>query len=186
MVREVKFSRNSLDKNVRASNPRVTVSVSSFVPKPFTPFQWVAQDGVEQLEAKIALLAKRLRLRGVSFNWHDPSLSFIEAVLARGDRKLGRLLKKAWEKGCKFDGWSEHFKLNLWSESFAEAGVDPRFYANRVRSDDEIFPWEHIDVGVSRDFLLSEYKKALCGKTSPDCRTLCSACGIQDIVKGVC
>jgi radical SAM family uncharacterized protein len=186
MVREVKFSRNLPDKAVKTSNPRITVSVSSFVPKPFTPFQWVGQDSVEQLEAKVALLAKRLRLKGVSFNWHDPALSFIEAVLARGDRRLGRLLKRAWENGCKFDGWSEHFKLDVWLKSFAEAGIDPHFYASRERSDDEIFPWEHIDVGVSKDFLLSEYKKALCGCTTPDCRTMCSSCGIQDIVKGVC
>ena len=186
MVREVKYSRNSLDKTIRAANPRITVSVSTFVPKAFTPFQWVAQDSVERLEAKIALLTTKLRLKGVSFNWHDPGLSFIEAVLARGDRKLGKLLKRAWENGCKFDGWSEHFKLDVWSKSFAEAGVDPHFYAGRERSDDEIFPWEHIDVGVSKDFLLSEYKKALSGITTPDCRAYCSACGIQDIIKGVC
>lgn len=186
MVREVKYSRNSLDKAIKATNPKINVSASSFVPKPFTPFQWVAQDSVGQLEAKIMLLSSRLRIKGVSFNWHDPSLSFIEAVLARGDRKLGKLLKRAWENGCRFDGWSEHFKLGVWLKSFAEVGIDPHFYANRKRGDDEMFPWEHIDVGVSKDFLLSEYKKALSGSTTPDCRTICSACGIQDIIKGVC
>jgi len=186
MVREVKYSRNSLDKNIKTANPRITVSVASFVPKAFTPFQWVAQDSAEQLKAKIALLTTGLRIKGVFFNWHDPSLSFIEAVLARGDRRLGKLLKRAWENGCRFDGWSEHFKPNVWLNSFAEVGVDPHFYANRTRSEHEIFPWDHIDVGVSKDFLLSEYRKALSGVTTPDCRTSCSACGIQNITKGVC
>lgn len=186
MVREVKYSRNSLDKNIKTANPRITVSVASFVPKAFTPFQWVAQDSAEQLKAKIALLTTGLRIKGVFFNWHDPSLSFIEAVLARGDRRLGKLLKRAWENGCRFDGWSEHFKPNVWLNSFAEVGVDPHFYANRTRSEHEIFPWNHIDVGVSKDFLLSEYRKALSGVTTPDCRTSCSACGIQNITKGVC
>jgi len=186
MVKEVKFNINPSDGFAKALKFKVTISVSSFVPKVFTPFQWVAQDSVEHLEAKVSTLAKRLRFKGVFFNWHDPKASFIEAVLARGDRRLGKLLKRAWENGCKFDGWSEHFKPDVWARSFLEAGLDPQFYANRERDVDEIFPWEHIDVGVSREFLLSEYQKALDGNVTPDCRTFCSACGIQEIIQGVC
>jgi len=186
MVKGVKECRYSLNKTNKVPKLKITVSVSSFVPKAFTPFQWVAQDSVEQLKAKLSNLISGLRIKGVVFNWHDPALSFIEAVLARGDRKLGNLIKRAWENGCKFDGWSEHFKLETWLRSFAEVNLDPHFYANRNRSADEIFPWEHIDVGVSKDYLLREYEKSLSGDTTPDCRSSCSDCGIQNVLEGVC
>lgn len=164
---------------------KVTVSTSSFVPKPFTPFQWEAQNPLNQLKAKQKYLKDRIKDRAVRYNWHEATASHLEAVFARGDRRLCKVLVKAWEKGCKFDGWSEHFKFDKWMEAFRECNVDPEFYANRKREYDEVLPWDHIDAGIDKNFLIREHKKALKGELTEDCRfNRCSACGIFRIDGG--
>jgi len=165
---------------------RVTVSASSFVPKPHTPFQWVGQDSTEALKEKQEYLRKRLRDNRIKFIYHDVGTSFIEAVLARGDRRLAGLLEWAVDHGCKFDGWTEHFKYNLWLQGMEETGVDPHFYADRHFAEDEILPWDHLSAGVSKEYLLAEYKKALAEAATPDCRGQCGRCGVcPDIAKPV-
>ncbi len=164
----------------------VTVSTSSFVPKPFTPFQWEAQDDMGLLREKQKFLKDRIKSRNISYNWHDNQLSLLEAVFARGDRRVGRVLLKAWEKGCSFDSWGEHFKYDLWMEAFAECSLDPHFYANRKRDYGEVLPWDHIDTGVSKDFLISENKKAYAGELTPNCRQGCSSCGASAFEGGIC
>ncbi len=164
----------------------VTVSTSSFVPKPFTPFQWAAQDKTEILRKKQKHLKTSIKSKMITYNYHDSYTSFLEAVFARGDRRLCKVLKKAFELGCKFDGWSEYFKYDLWMKAFEDCGIDPEFYAYRVRGEDEVFPWDHIDIGVSKKFLLSEYKKALNSVPSPNCREKCLGCGANMLVGGKC
>jgi len=173
-------------KDVRNKKLNVTISTSSFVPKPFTPFQWEPQDSIDELRRKQRYLNNRIKSRYITYNWHDPELSFLEAVFARGDRRTGQVLLKAWEKGCKFDSWSERFSFDKWMEAFSECGIDPAFYANRKRSDDEVFPWDHIDLGVARRFLLNENKKAWKGQTTPNCRVNCSGCGAAVFNGGIC
>lgn len=158
---------------------KVTVSVSSFVPKPHTPFQWFAQNDTGEIERKQQLLKSRFRDRSISFNWHDARTSFLEGVFARGDRRLGKVLLTAWQKGAKFDGWSEHFKYDVWMEAFAETGTDPHFYANRERGKGECMPWDHLSSGATKNFLWSEYEKAVSEEFTCDCRRdTCSACGV--------
>ncbi len=161
--------------------PRLTVSASSFVPKAHTPFQWEAQDSIAEIERKQALLRDNLRMAGIRFDWHDPGTSLIEAVLARGDRRLGAALVDAWKMGARFDSWSDKFKVDLWHSALRSRGLDPAFYANRVRPDGEIFPWEHIDSRLTREFLLRERDRAFKGVITPDCRSgQCEACGVCD------
>lgn len=166
---------------------QVTVSTSCFVPKPFTPFQWMAQDTVEQFYEKIDYLKSKLINRKVVYNYHDPKTSVLEGVFARGDRRLAKVIVKAFEKGAKFDGWQEYFNYNLWMEAFEECGVDPDFYTVRERAYDELFPWDMIDPGVSKEYLISEYENALKGITTQDCRDGCTACGVNvNIIGGAC
>ena len=164
----------------RAGRLRITVSASSFVPKPHTPFQWVAQDSMEALQEKQQYLARKLKHRRLVFNWHDARLSTIEAVFSRGSRKVAAALERAWACGCKFDSWNEHFKHDTWQEAFRETGVDPGFYSQRGFALDETLPWDHIDAGVTKEFLLSEYKRAFSEEITADCRheecTLCGVC----------
>jgi len=163
----------------RAGRLRITVSASSFVPKPHTPFQWVAQDSMESLQEKQHYLAKKLKHRRIVFNWHDARLSTIEAVFSRGSRKVAAALERAWVLGCKFDSWNEHFKYQVWQEAFRDTGVAPGFFNNREFGLDEVLPWDHIDAGVTREFLLSEYKRAFSEETTADCRhENCTACGV--------
>ena len=162
-------------------NVNVTVSVSCFVPKPFTPFQWCAQDTLEELERKQQLLKGEIRSRKISYKYHDARVSRIEAVLARGDRRLGKAIYRAFEKGMILDGWDEYFDYNKWISVFEESGIDPAFYANRKFGTDELLPWDFIDIGVTKRFMLSEYSKAAEGVTTPDCRTKCSGCGAASL-----
>ncbi|NLL52300.1 MAG: TIGR03960 family B12-binding radical SAM protein [Peptococcaceae bacterium] len=157
---------------------RVTVSASSFVPKAFTPLQWVPQDSMEVLQAKQEYLKERLKSKRIKFLYHDVSASFLEAVLARGDRKTADLLEWAVEAGCKFDSWSEHFNFDLWQQGLAQTGLDAHFYAHRQYQPEEILPWDHLSPGISKEFLLQEYKNALQGTVTPDCRRKCSKCGV--------
>lgn len=176
----------SIPKEKRGKGLKVTVSTSSFVPKPFTPFQWEAQDTIEMLMEKQRFLKDKIKSRYITYNWHEPELSFLEAVFARGDRKTGDVLIKAWEKGCKFDSWGDHFKFEKWMEAFNECGVDPAFYANRKRSSDEVFPWDHIDMGISKKFLLKENERAYKGELTSNCRVGCSGCGAAAFGSSIC
>jgi radical SAM family uncharacterized protein len=173
-----------VDKDKRGKGLRVNVSTSCFVPKPFTPFQWEPQDNMQSLREKQQLLKKELRHRAVSYSWHQPETSFLEAVFARGDRRLANVLIKAWEKGCRFDGWKEYFNYDGWMAAFDECGIDPEFYALRPRDYSEVLPWDHIDIGVTKDFLISENKKAHEGKTTRYCREGCIGCGITQMFGG--
>lgn len=164
----------------------VSISVSCFVPKPFTPFQWEPQDTAEQLKEKQAHLRASLTTRKISLSWHDADVSFLEGVLARGDRRLGPVIEGAWRRGCKLDSWSQYFSLAAWMEALEEAGLDPAFYANRRRSFEEVFPWDHLDYGVTKGFLMRENEKAYQSWTTPHCRQQCSGCGASVWKGGVC
>jgi len=163
----------------RKRTGRVNVSVSSFVPKSHTPFQWVPQDSIAITEEKQRLLASLMRDRRIDFNWHDAKLSYMEGTFARGDRRMSKVLYCAWELGCKFDGWSEHFNFKRWMQAFDETGLDPKFYNERIRQSDEVFPWDHIGTGATKAFLHREYTAALAGTPTADCRRgQCQACGV--------
>ncbi len=164
----------------------VNMSASCFVPKPFTPFQWEPQTTMQELEEKQKHLVESVHTKKISLSWHDAKTSFLEAVLARGDRRLCRLLELAHERGFNLDAWSEHFDFDAWMEIFREVGLDPAFYANRTRSYDEVFPWDHLDYGVTKKFLISENKKAHEAVTTPHCRQACSGCGAACWKEGVC
>lgn len=165
---------------------RVTLSSSSFVPKPFTPFQWEPQDSIDTIHEKQAHIRENLSTKKISYNYHDADTSFMEAVFARGDRKLNEVLLRACEKGMRFDGWSDCFSLDKWLEVFKECNIDPHFYANRRREFTESLPWDHIDYSVTKDFLIKECKKAYENTTTPHCREKCSACGANKHKGGVC
>jgi radical SAM family uncharacterized protein len=158
----------------------VSISAACFVPKPFTPFEFEPQDSLEAFMQKQKKLKAAIKSNKISFKYHESPVSFIEAVLARGDRRLGPALLRAWQKGAKLESWEEYFSLARWREAFAETGVDPAFYANRRREYDEVMPWSHLDYGVSREFLVRENKRAHEAKTSPNCREGCMNCGNQD------
>ena len=166
-------------KGRRGGRFRVTVSVSNFVPKAHTPFQWAAQDRPEEFRAKHDHLAKQLHIKGVTLNYHETKTSNLEAIFARGDRKVCRLLEHAYHLGCKFDGWTEYFKPQLWEQAFAETGTDLEFYAYRERDYEEILPWDIIDPLISREFLIRENEKAKAAQVTPDCRRGCAGCGIN-------
>ena len=171
---------HSLGKKAPGRRPQVRVSLATFVPKPHTPFQWVAQEGEPQLNLKHEHLRQGLKRRGIKLSWHDPRMSLLEAVLSRGDRRLGRVIHRAWQMGATFDGWSEQFNYQNWLDAFAEAGLEPAFYARRERPLDELLPWSHIDPGVRLNFLKQEYKRALKGMETADCRTEgCHVCGLE-------
>ena len=185
LARKVIAEYFNVPKNQRAKGLRVTVSVSVFVPKPFTPFQWAPQDTHETIIGKQEHLKRVLNIKGVTFHWHEPYVSYLEACFARGDRRLGAVLKRAYEKGCILDGWNETFLYDTWMEAFRECGLDPAFYANRERAKDEVLPWDHIDSGVTKQFLWHEKEKSERAETTKDCRKGCNGCGIQRW-KGVC
>lgn len=175
-----------IPKQERAKGLNVTVSVSNFVPKPFTPFQWEAQDKIETLIEKQKYLKEKLKHKNITYNWHDAKLSFLEAVFSRGDRRLGEVLIKAVEKGCKFDGWNEYFNYETWMEAFKDTVIDPAFYANRKRNLDEILPWKAVDIGVSESFYKKELEKALKEENTPNCRRACAGCGASSFEGGLC
>ena len=166
-------------KGDRKKGLRVTLSTSIFVPKPFTPFQWAPQDTMEQVKEKIKLLRESIKNRHIVYNWHESPVSYIEAVFARGDRKLCDVLVKAFEKGAKFDGWGEYFNFEIWKEAMAECGVDGDFYAYRERDYEEILPWDFIDIGVTKEFLIKENERAKKTEVTRDCRLGCTNCGIN-------
>ena len=165
---------------------RITVSTSWFVPKPFTAFQWEPQISREEYERRVKLLREAITAKAVTYNWHDGDTSFLEAVLARGDRRLGRVLERVHQKGGRLDAWSDYFSLDRWMEAFAECGIDPAFYANRERAREEILPWSMISCYVSDDYLWRQRELAYQSVTTPDCRTRCSGCGANVVEGGEC
>jgi radical SAM family uncharacterized protein len=161
----------------------VNVGVSTFIPKPHTPFQWEPMDTQEQVNAKIALLQKEMRGQGLRLRWNDPDTSYYEGFLARGDRRVAEVVERAWRNGAKFDAWHEFFDLDQWREAFTAEGLEIDFYTHRKRPIDEIFPWEHIDVALTRRFLTEDYLMSQREETRIDCRDQCFACGILPKLK---
>ena len=165
---------------------RITVSTSWFVPKPHTAFQWEPQIPIEEYERRVKLLREAMNTKSVTYNWHPSPTSFMEAVISCGDRRLGKVIETAWRKGETLSAWEDYFDLNRWMEAFEECGLDPHFYANRRRSEDEILPWSMISTGVSPAYFKREHALTFEGMTTPDCRTHCNACGANCLVGGTC
>ncbi len=176
-VKEIFFNRPLEEIK---GNFTVTLSTSCFVPKAFTPFQWYPQDRIETFDEKIAALKDTIRDRKIKYQHHEPQVSQLEAILARGDRRVGKLIYTAWKKGQVFDGWTEYFNYDNWVEAMKETGIDPEFYIYRMRKFDEILPWDFMDIGVTKDYLWKEYQRALKGERTKDCRNGCNVCGIQN------
>ena len=183
--RVLELGRKIRGKEGKAGRVKISVSVASFVPKSHTPFQWVSQAPLEELERRQDHLRRLLRDRAIAFSWTYVDESLLEAVLARGDRRVADVILRAWQKGCRLDGWSEHFDFAKWMEAFAEADLDPYFYSHRERDLEETLPWDHIDSGISKRFLIREWKRALAGQVTPDCRfegcTGCRLCQDFDV-----
>ena len=165
---------------------RITVSTSWFVPKPHTAFQWEPQIPIEEYERRVKLLREAMNTKSVTYNWHPSPTSFMEAVISCGDRRLGKVIETAWRKGETLSAWEDYFDLNRWMEAFEECSLDPHFYANRRRSEDEILPWSMISCGVAPGYLKREHALSYEGVTTPDCRTHCNACGANCLVGGKC
>lgn len=176
----------NVPKDIRKKGLKVTVSTAIFVPKPFTAFQWSAQCGMDEIKEKIKVLKSSIKSRNIVYNWHETPVSYLEAAFARGDRKMCDVLIRAYEKGAKFDGWSEYFDFKLWMEAFDECKVESDFYIYRDRSYDEILPWDFIDIGVHKEFLIEENEKAKKALVTPDCRMGCKKCGINVELGGEC
>ncbi len=170
----------------KGKSVNVSISVSTFVPKPFTPFQFEPQITAEEIRRRQEYLKSCITTKKISLSYHDSSTSFLEGAFARGDRRLGAVIEKAHKMGCKFDSWTECFDMEKWLNAFEKCGVAPEFYANRGNSYDEILAWDHLDYAVSKDFLIKENKRAKCAETTPNCREKCSACGANCYGEGVC
>ena len=164
----------------------VGISVSTFVPKPFTPFQFEPQITRDEIVRRQKYLRDCITTQKMSLSWHGNETSFLEGVLARGDRRLGKVIETAFKKGCRFDSWDECFCLEKWYEAFEECNIDPAFYANRARKFDEITPWEHLDYGITKKFLICQNKLAHDAITTPNCREKCAGCGANKFGEGVC
>jgi len=176
---------HKLGKTVKGRTPQIRISLSTFIPKPHTPFQWTTQESDEQIQYKQEYIRSRIPRKGTKLSWSDPRTSLLEAVLSMGDRRLGKTIHRAWQLGCTFDAWNERFNYENWLRAFEETGLDPSFYAHRKRSLEELLPWSHIDTGVSSDFLKKEYRNALEGKATPDCRNnACNTCGLETWASG--
>jgi radical SAM family uncharacterized protein len=168
---------------------KVRVSTSNFIPKPHTPFQWAAQMSAEELRPRHELLRRELKRVGVAFSWEDPEQSLLEAVISRGDRRLGRAIYRAWQLGAKYDAWDENYDWSRWEQAMTEEGLDPAFYANRERGLFETFPWSHIDIGVTVSYLRGEWQRTFSQEATGDCaphKGPCNVCGVQDLDAKVC
>ena len=179
-----------LPKDVRSGKLEIVISTSFFVPKPFTPFQWVPMDAMEDFLKKQRIVSARLKelrnCRSIRYNWHDADTTLMEGIFARGDRRLAKSILDAYRAGCFYDAWSEHFKFDVWMDIFEKNGVDIEFYTTRKREKDEIFPWDFIDAGITKEFLWREYEKGLSGEVTPNCRKACAGCGANIFHGGVC
>jgi len=176
----VTLSRAILQEGRRAAGgrARLHVGVSTFIPKPHTPFQWAPFEDPAVIQQKLAILHDGLRGAKIKMTWNDPKASLLEAWLSRGDRRMAEVIFNAWRNGARFDAWSEHFNLDHWQQAFIQSGLDPHFYSKRERSPEEILPWDHINAGVRKTVLLKDYEWSKAGKVRPDCRQTCYACGI--------
>ncbi len=186
LAQKVLSTYYSLPKEDRHQSPRISVSASTFVPKPFTPFQWEAQDDIYTIYEKQRLLKGSIKSKQIKFSYHDAETSFLEGVFARGDRRLCDVLIQAHKNGCKFDGWNEYFNFEAWKNAFESCGVDATFYNQRKRSFNEILPWDHIDVGVTKAFLEKEARLAYEETLTPNCREKCLGCGATCFGGGIC
>ncbi len=179
-----------IPKDQRNGKCQITVSTSFFVPKPFTPFQWAQMSTADGFREKASFVKSAIRSqlnqKSIRYNWHEPDVTMIEGVLARGDRKLSEAILNVYQAGGIFAAWTEYFSMKMWMQAFADAGIDPDFYTVRERSDDEVFPWDFIDAGVSKRFLLAEWKQALGETVTPNCRQQCAGCGARRYGGGVC
>ena len=173
----------SMPKNVRKGRCNVTVSTSTFVPKPHTPFEWCAQDSLESIELKQQFLKEKLKNKDIKYNWHNPEISKLEAVIARGDKKIGKLIYEAFKNGAKFDSWESELNLEAWEKAFKKVKITPAEYANKEYDLDYKFPWDNIIHGVEKSFLMREYNKAMEEKTTKRCSEACSGCGVTQIAK---
>lgn len=176
----------AVPKNERTKGLSVTVSASTFVPKPFTPFQWFGQDDIEMIKQKQDFLKNNLTNRAIKFNWHEPEISVLEAIVAKGDRRMCKVIQRAFELGCKFDSWGEFFDYEKWMQAFKETNVEPKYYSERKIDLDETLPWDHINILVNKDFFKREYNNALNEKVTPNCRQSCAGCGVAKCGIGVC
>ena len=176
----------SIENRPKGKGVQISISVATFVPKPFTPFQFEPQDTREMIEHKQKLLLDSVKSKKIKVSYHDPNVSMLEVILAKGDRRLCKVVYEAWKKGCKFDSWDEHYRFDKWTEAFSECGIDMSFYANRRFEYDEILPWDHLDYYVSKDFFIRENKTAHNAVTTPNCRLKCSACGVSKEIGGRC
>ncbi|OPJ63764.1 TIGR03960 family B12-binding radical SAM protein [Clostridium oryzae] len=168
-----------IPRDIRKKGLKVTLSTSIFVPKPFTPFQWAPQDTMEAVREKIGIVRKNIKSRSITYNWHESMVSYMEAIFARGDRRVSDVLIKAYELGQRFDGWTEYFHFDVWMEALKACNVDGDFYAYRQRDYSEILPWDFIDIGVNKEFLMKENERAKVAEVTPDCRLGCKQCGIN-------
>ncbi|MBQ3599853.1 MAG: TIGR03960 family B12-binding radical SAM protein [Lachnospiraceae bacterium] len=180
----------TIPKDKRNGKVSIVSSTSFFVPKPFTPFQWTRMATSEEFLEKQRFLNQKMKeqlnQKSIKYNWHEAELTMLEGVLARGDRKLGKVIYDAYKAGCVFDSWSEYFKFDIWMECFEKNGIDPLFYTARERQEDEVFPWDFIDIGVSKKFLWLEYQRAKQETVTPNCRQKCAGCGAKIFGGGVC
>lgn len=167
-----------IGRKMHGRRAQVNVSVNTFVPKPHTPFQWVRLEPGRSIREKQALLRRELRSRGLKLDYNDPEITLLEAVLSRGDRRLGPVVQQAWELGARFDAWGDQRDLGAWTRAFAKSGSDPDFYAYRERSPEERFPWDIVSVGMRKKFLLEEYRHSQRGEVLGDCREQCYGCGV--------
>lgn len=180
----------TVPKEKRNGRVQIVASTSFFIPKPFTPFQWASQCRKEDFLDKAYLtrtsITQQLNQKSIKYNWHEADVSVLEGIMARGDRKINQVILKAYELGCFYDAWSEYYKNDVWMQAFEECGVDPDFYTVRARSEDEVFPWDFIDCGVSKNFLLKEWNRAKEETVTPNCRMQCQGCGAACFGTGVC
>ncbi len=185
IVRNVQRTFREYAKN-KARGLRINVGISIFVPKAQTPFQWLGQISAEEAKRRKELVMESLNIKGVTYSIHEYKTSFLEAVLARGDRRLSAVLERAWQLGCRLDGWEENFNFDAWMQAFADCGVDPAFYANRELAADEVMAWDHISSGVTKCYLYSELEQARKGIATPDCKAGCRNCGALSLTGGKC
>ena len=180
----------TVPKEKRNGKCQITISTSFFVPKPFTPLQWARmyppEDYIGRAKVVNDAVKEQLNRKSIKYNWHEADVTVLEGVLARGDRRIGQAILKVYEKGGIFDAWSEFFDYQRWLDAFAECGIDPDFYTMRERSLDEIFPWDFIDVGVTKEFFKREWQNAMSESVTPNCRMRCSGCGVKKFGGGVC
>ena len=168
----------------------ITASSSFFVPKPFTPFQWAPMCTAEEYTRRAHLVndefKAQLNRKSLKYNWHDANVTVLEGIMARGDRRIGKVIEEAYRLGCLFDSWTESFRDDLWEKAFLNTGIEKEFYTLRTRDKNELFPWDFIDTGVSRKFLRKEWERAMNAEVTPNCREHCSGCGASKFGGGVC